>query len=88
MGDHTKKIEEFPPRCCRGGFLFVLVPQQVSYGDAKVLGDLVGRCGVEVFFSAHFQVGNDSPADTQLGAEPAGGDFALGAEGVDAVVDG
>lgn len=69
-------------------FLFLLHSQQIPYGHAKVFGDLVSCCGVEVFFSAHFKIGNDPSADPQLGAELAGGDVVLGAEGGDLGVNG
>jgi len=66
-------------------FLFILKPQQIPNSHAKVLGDLIGCGGVEVFFSAHFQVRDNSSADTQLGAELAGRNLTLGTEGGDAV---
>ena len=69
-----------------GFFLFILKPQQIPNGHAKELGDLIGRGSVEVFFSAHFQVRDNSSADTQLGAELTGCDFALGTEGRNTVI--
>lgn len=66
-------------------FLFILKPQQIPNSHAKELGNFIGRGSVEVFFSAHFQVRDNSSADAQLGAEFAGCDLTLGTEGGDAV---
>lgn len=67
-------------------FLFILKTQQIPNGHTKELGDFIGRGSVEVFFSAHFQVRDNSSADAQLGAELTGRDFALGTEGGNTVI--
>ena len=75
-----------PSRYRRGGFLFVFEAQQVSYGHAKVFGNLVGCGGVEVLFAAVFEIGENSSADANIGTQLAASDAALGAEERDAVV--
>ena len=69
-----------------GRFLFILKPQQVSYRYSKVLGDLVSGSCSQVLLAAGLEIGDDAPADPQLGAHLAGGDVALGAEGRDAII--
>lgn len=75
-----------PPRYRRGGFLFVLKPQQISHRNTKVLGDLVGSGGIKVFLAAGLKVGDGAPTNSYLGAHLARSDVALGAEGIDAVI--
>lgn len=68
---------------CPGHFLFLFHSQQVSDGNAEVLGDLIGRGSIQILLATILQIGEDSAADTKIRAEFAAGDTMLGAESGD-----
>ena len=64
----------------RGGFLFLLHAQQISYGNTKILGDLPGSSRPEILLPSGLQICDGAPADAQLGAELTRGNATLSTE--------
>lgn len=80
---HTlqKNLKLLPWALCPGHFLFLFQPEQVPDRHAEVLGNLVGRCSIQILLAAVLQIGEDSSADTKIRAELAAGDTVFRAEG-------
>ena len=70
----------------RGGFLFVLIPQQIPYRYTKVFGNLVCGFRVDSFLATGFKIRKDATAYAYVGTRFSAGDVVLGAEVVDLII--